>query len=98
MTTRTQNIGRVTAALAKLTATGVRCHIMHGNRDFMLGRAFFKASGTIFLHDPTLIYVGGQSVLLSHGDVLCTDDIGYQRFRRIVRNPVVQKIYNSYAI
>jgi len=87
--------GRVTAALAKLTATGVRCHIMHGNRDFMLGRAFFKASGTIFLHDPTLIYVGGQSVLLSHGDVLCTDDIGYQRFRRIVRNPVVQKIYNS---
>jgi UDP-2,3-diacylglucosamine hydrolase len=86
---------RVTAALAKLTSTGVRCHVMHGNRDFMLAREFFKASGTIFLHDPTLIYVAGQSVLLSHGDVLCTDDIGYQRFRRIVRNPVVQKIYNA---
>ncbi len=76
---------RVIAAIAKLTATGVRCHIMHGNRDFMLGRKFFKASGTIFLHDPTLIYVGDKSVLLSHGDVLCTDDVGYQRFRKIVR-------------
>jgi len=86
---------KVTAALAKLTATGVRCHIMHGNRDFMLGGDFFQASGTIFLHDPTLIYVGGQSVLLSHGDMLCTDDIGYQRFRRIVRNPTVQKAYKS---
>jgi UDP-2,3-diacylglucosamine hydrolase len=86
---------RVTAALAKLTATGVRCHIMHGNRDFMLGREFFKASGTIFLHDPTLIYVGGESVLLSHGDALCTDDVGYQRFRRIVRNPIMQNLYNA---
>lgn len=86
---------KVIAALAKLTSSGTRCHVMHGNRDFMLGADFIKASGTIFLHDPTLIYVGGQTVLLSHGDVLCTDDIGYQRFRRIVRNPVVQRIYNS---
>jgi len=86
---------KVTAALARLTAGGVRCYIMHGNRDFMLGREFFKASGATFLHDPTLIYVGGQSVLLSHGDILCTDDAGYQRFRRIVRNPVMQKVYNA---
>ncbi len=90
-----QNFRKVIDGLAKLTASGVRCHIMHGNRDFMLGGDFIKASGTIFLHDPTLIYVGGQSVLLSHGDILCTDDISYQRFRRIVRNPVTQKIYNA---
>jgi len=29
-------------------------------------------------------------VLLMHGDALCTDDVGYQRLRRIVRNPAVQ--------
>jgi UDP-2,3-diacylglucosamine hydrolase len=86
---------KIIAALAKLTSGGVRCHVMHGNRDFMLGADFIKASRTIFLHDPTLVYVGGQTVLLSHGDLLCTDDVGYQRFRRIVRNPVTQKIYNA---
>jgi UDP-2,3-diacylglucosamine hydrolase len=82
-------------ALATLTSSGVRCYIMHGNRDFMLGGDFIRNSGTVLLHDPTLIYVGNESVLLSHGDVLCTDDLGYQRYRRIVHNPIAQRIYNS---
>ena len=30
-----------------------------------------------------------------HGDSLCTDDIGYMRFRRIVRNPTIQKLFLS---
>jgi UDP-2,3-diacylglucosamine hydrolase len=85
----------ITAALGHLTARGVRCFVMHGNRDFMLGPGFLRGSGTVLLPDPTLIYVGGESVLLSHGDVLCTDDIGYQRFRRIVRQPLMQTLYNS---
>jgi UDP-2,3-diacylglucosamine hydrolase len=89
------HFGAIRSALTRLTAGGTRCHIMHGNRDFMLGSAFFSSTGTVFLPDPTLIYVGGQSVLLSHGDMLCTDDVGYQRFRRIVRNPLTQKIYNN---
>ena len=86
---------KVTNALAKLTSSGVRCHIMHGNRDFMLGPDFFRESGTIFLHDPSLIFVGGESVLLSHGDVLCTDDKSYQRYRRLVRHPLAQQMYNA---
>lgn len=84
---------RIIDALSRLTSSGVRCFVMHGNRDFLLGDQFFRESGTIPLADPTLIYVGGQSVLVSHGDLLCTDDISYQRFRRVVRSPLFKKIY-----
>ena len=83
----------VVAALATLTASGVRCFIMHGNRDFMLGDQFIRETGTTLIHDPTLIYAGGRSVLLSHGDMLCTDDLSYQRFRKIVRSNWFQNIY-----
>ena len=68
-------------ALAETAASGVRCYIMHGNRDFMLGKRFERESGTTLIHDPTLIYAGEKSILLSHGDTLCTDDTSYQRFR-----------------
>jgi len=85
----------IVAALAELTASGVKCCIMHGNRDFMLGKRFEQESGTTLIHDPTLIYASGKSVLLSHGDTLCTDDIGYQRYRNIVRKPWLQAIYNA---
>jgi UDP-2,3-diacylglucosamine hydrolase len=33
------------------------------------------------LHDPTVIVFHGQRIVLSHGDLLCLDDVDYQRFR-----------------
>jgi UDP-2,3-diacylglucosamine hydrolase len=33
----------------------------------------------------------GKRVLLSHGDMLCTDDVDYQAFRRQVRDPAWQR-------
>ena len=86
---------RVTEALAELASSGTRCFFMVGNRDFIIGRDFLAASGLMLLPDPTLIYVGNDSVLLSHGDMLCTDDLAYQRFRRIIRNPYLQALYNA---
>ena len=86
---------RVTEALRRFTASGSRCFLMHGNRDFMLGPQFMAESGAVLLHDPTLISIGGQSVLISHGDIYCTDDTAYQRYRRIVRSPWAQRIYNA---
>jgi UDP-2,3-diacylglucosamine hydrolase len=86
---------RVTEAIRRFTSASGRCFIMHGNRDFMLGGRFMAESGAVLLPDPTLISVGGQSVLVSHGDIYCTDDAGYQRYRRIVRHPQAQRIYNA---
>ena len=77
----------VIAGLRALTQTGVPVYVMHGNRDFLLGEEFTKITGCRLLPDPTLIDLYGTPVLLMHGDTLCTDDVDYQNFRRIVRDP-----------
>ena len=81
---------RVQAELKSLTRSGVPCYVMHGNRDFLLGKEFCKRTGCQLLQDGTVIELHGQRILLCHGDVLCTDDVAYQRLRRIVRNPLTQ--------
>ncbi len=58
---------------------------MHGNRDFLLGAAFAASTGVRLLDDPTVINLHGTPTLLSHGDAFCTDDVGYQRWRRFSR-------------
>jgi len=83
----------VTETLRALTAGGTDCALMHGNRDFLLGRRFARTTGCRLIRDPHRIMLGGAPVLLMHGDLLCTDDIPYQRFRRRVRNPVVQWLF-----
>lgn len=79
--------------LRALTQTGVPCSVMHGNRDFLLGEKFCARTGCELLADGIVISAYGQRVLLTHGDVLCTDDRSYQRLRRIVRNPLVQGLF-----
>jgi UDP-2,3-diacylglucosamine hydrolase len=74
-------------ALRGLTDAGVPCFVMRGNRDFMIGQRFFDDTGATLLEDGTVVDLEGERVLLLHGDSLCTDDVSYQRFRRIVRNP-----------
>ncbi len=72
-------------ALKKLTLSK-NVFLMHGNRDFLIGKVFAEATGVKLLHDPTLVSLYGKSVLLSHGDQLCTDDVNYQKFRGEVRS------------
>ena len=58
--------------------------IARGNRDFMLGDQFAQDTGATLLGDETVMDVGGQPALLLHGDTLCTDDVDYRQFRRLV--------------
>ena len=74
-------------ALKKLTRKGVPVYFMHGNRDFMIGEDFASETGITLLDDPTIIELHGESVLLSHGDAWCTDDVEYQAFRKMTRDP-----------
>ncbi len=76
----------VTAALARLAAAGVPIYLMHGNRDFLIGEAFARASKVTLLRDPALLNLDGERVLLLHGDTLCTLDEQYQAFRRKARS------------
>ncbi|PLR39344.1 UDP-2,3-diacylglucosamine diphosphatase [Chimaeribacter coloradensis] len=83
----------IAAALKALSASGVPCYFIHGNRDFLLGRRFARASGMTLLPEEQVLDLYGRRVLIMHGDTLCTDDEGYQRFRKKVRNPLIQKIF-----
>jgi len=81
----------ICAALAALTAAGVPCYVMHGNRDFLLGRGFEQRTGAFLIADPQVIELAGEPVLLTHGDALCTADQAYQRLRALVRAPRWQR-------
>lgn len=82
------------AAEIKIAAdAGVAIYLMHGNRDFLLGQRFADAAGATLLPDPQRIGAFGQSLLLSHGDALCTDDAPYQQFRAMVRQPAWQAMF-----
>ena len=74
-------------ALRKLVDSGVPVYFMHGNRDFMIGKDFANETGIEILKDPQKVSLYGENALLSHGDALCTDDVQYQRIRKMTRDP-----------
>ena len=80
----------VAGALRAVAESGCAIYFMAGNRDFLLGDDFSRRCGMRRLTDPSTVRVGGSTVLLSHGDALCTDDIAYQEARRMLRDPVWQ--------
>lgn len=81
----------VATSLALLADKGVPCYFMHGNRDFLLRENYAKLAGMILLPEEYVVDLYGERVLLLHGDSLCTDDIPYQQFRALVRNPAWQR-------
>jgi UDP-2,3-diacylglucosamine hydrolase len=76
----------IAAQLAHVSAQGVRVYFMRGNRDFLVGRAFAKRAHLTLLDEPTVIELGGERVVLMHGDAYCTQDKPHQWFRRLTRN------------
>ncbi len=73
--------GRVQEIMRSTVDSGVKLWFMHGNRDFLVGEAFAKRTGCTLLPDPSVITLGGDQVLLTHGDALCACDVEHQRAR-----------------
>ncbi|MFN9525473.1 UDP-2,3-diacylglucosamine diphosphatase [Ectopseudomonas chengduensis] len=78
----------IAGALRELSDAGTRIYLMHGNRDFLIGKRFCREAGCILLSDPHKLQMNGEPVLLMHGDSLCTLDVGYMKLRRWLRNPL----------
>src|SRR5438128_2923671 len=78
---------RIAAAVAQLAGSGTRIYVQRGNRDFLLGERFAQASGATLLGDAVVHDLYGTPTLIMHGDQLCTDDVGYQRFRAWWQDP-----------
>lgn len=77
----------VKAALRRLVEGGTAVWFQHGNRDFLLGERFARETGISLLGDYAVVDLYGEPTLLTHGDLLCTDDVQYQAARLRVRSP-----------
>ncbi|TCT14472.1 UDP-2,3-diacylglucosamine hydrolase [Bibersteinia trehalosi] len=86
-------ITQVKQAIHRVTAQGVPCYFICGNRDFLLGKRFAKESGMQLLPDYHLVELYGRKTLLCHGDTLCIDDVKYQQFRRKVHQKWRQRLF-----
>lgn len=88
--------------LKQLNKQGIAVYVMHGNRDFLLGREFEQAAQCQLIPDPYQLQIktrqGMETLLLSHGDILCTDDTEYMGFRKMVHNSQWQTEFLSRTI
>jgi len=78
-------------SLKDLTDKQVPVYFIHGNRDFLISNRFSELTGCQLLDELTVITIDNQQYLIMHGDTLCTDDVKYQQFRSMVRNPEWQQ-------
>ncbi len=78
--------GEIIAELSAYTQSGAGLFVMRGNRDYLMSKRFAEKTGGQLLDDETLITMNGEKILLMHGDTLCTEDVKYQVFRKIVNN------------
>lgn len=84
-------------ALRKASAH-TNLYFIHGNRDFLLGQAFCQDVGMILLPEQHTIKIGHDTILLLHGDELCTRDLDYMTFREKVRDKDFQQEFLSHSI
>lgn len=76
-----------------LRAVPVPLYFIHGNRDFLIGQRFARASSMTLLPEERVLTLYGHRLLIMHGDTLCTDDAGYLQFRAKVHNPWIQRLF-----
>lgn len=81
----------IRAALKQLCDQGTQVYLQPGNRDFLMGQRFCADTGVQLLGDYAMITLNGVATLLTHGDLLCTDDLAYQQFRQKSRSPEWQQ-------
>jgi UDP-2,3-diacylglucosamine hydrolase len=86
----TDTFSEVFAALKEFSGAA-ELFFMHGNRDFLVGQNLAESLNMTLLSDPHLLQLGEQKIALMHGDLLCSDDVDYQNFRKLVRHPQWQQ-------
>ena len=84
--------------IKKSTDNGLGIFLMHGNRDFLLGSKFEEMTGAKIIDDMTIIEDEFCKIMVSHGDVFCTDDIEYQKLKKTLRSDEWIKSFLSKTI
>ena len=72
--------------LEQLYKSGVKIHYILGNHDYWDFGSFTEKFGAI-VHNKDLEFdINGQKILVTHGDGLLKNDVGYRFMKRIIRS------------
>ena len=69
-------------ALCGLTQHGSKVGFLIGNRDLLLGKKVLLRYGVDYLGESSKLKLQGKSLFLTHGHLLYTDDVNFQRYRK----------------
>ncbi|VFP88084.1 UDP-2,3-diacylglucosamine diphosphatase [Candidatus Erwinia haradaeae] len=83
---------QISHALRQLT---IPCNFIHGNRDLLLGKYFANSAGVNLIPEEKVLELYGQRILIMHGDTLCTRDIFYLYYRKIMKQRWIQNLFLS---
>ena len=74
-------------ALTSAWEAGVKIFLFFGNRDFAYGKYVNRRFGATVLGDGQQITLhDSRKIWMEHGDLLCTEDRRYLRFRKVIRS------------
>ena len=76
-----------------LKEAGSPVYLMTGNHDFLISKRLCASLHVTALPDPTVITLDNQRILLTHGDILCTEDHAYQKMRRILQSSAFKILF-----
>ena len=71
-------------ALSALSQEGAQVGFLLGNRDLLLGEKVLSRYGIDCLGESTVIELQEKRIFLTHGHLLCTDDVAFQKYRKRV--------------
>ncbi|MBQ1937398.1 MAG: UDP-2,3-diacylglucosamine diphosphatase [Bacteroidales bacterium] len=84
---------RVLSALIELMDRGVNVYFFQGNHDVWTYH-YFEELGMKRLEQPYMVFVGGKTLCLGHGDGLGPCPFGYRILRAIFHSPVLQWLFS----
>ena len=86
---------QIITALRAVSDAGVAVYWIAGNRDFLVGARFAEAASVTLLPETWVAEIADLRVVILHGDAQCTEDIKYQEFRAMVRQPAWQQQFTA---
>jgi UDP-2,3-diacylglucosamine hydrolase len=80
-------------SLYNLIKLGTKITYLAGNHDFALGNFLSDTLGIQIYYNSLIKNIQGRQVYIYHGDGIVKSDFGYRLLKKILRNPLNQKLY-----
>jgi UDP-2,3-diacylglucosamine hydrolase len=73
-------------------------YMILGNHDFLISDQFIAKTKVNIIPDLSILKLNSNNVMLSHGDIFCTQDIGYQILKLLLQNRIIIKLAKTVSL